>query len=122
MQSYLNHKPTQINFDPNLRRPISWVTVLLVATLVFALALLLRGWFNFVDIHVSCAGSCDASEYLRDAANISRVSIQLGSIPIRDYMATVVGLAPYSVRASVQAVFDPLKEMSIAGPIFPLFL
>jgi hypothetical protein len=94
----------------------------LYATAIFVFALGLRYWFNFIDVHINCASSCDASEYLRDAMNISRCLSRLDVASIYNCLLCLIGLASPTVQTTVQSLFAPLKEMSISGPVFPLFL
>lgn len=71
------------------RRPYLWL---------FVFALAIRLWFNFASEHTSAAGDCDAAEYLRYAAAISKLDF-------------------------IHPLFGPeWKEFVITGPAFPIFL
>jgi 4-amino-4-deoxy-L-arabinose transferase-like glycosyltransferase len=88
---------------------------------IFALALAVRLWFAFADGHSSLVYSCDASEYLRDANGLAKLLESSDRTQIfcdafkslSDRAATEPHLSPG---------FEPVKELAIAGPIFPLFL
>jgi 4-amino-4-deoxy-L-arabinose transferase-like glycosyltransferase len=67
---------------------------------VFALALVIRLWFNFATNHPNAYASCDAAEYLRYADALSKVISGHSSLPMA----------------------EALKEFVITGPALPVFL
>ena len=93
--------------------------------LIFVIALTIRIWFNFFDIHPNAAFAFDASEYLRDAQNLNLVSDKVIFLQ-PNYLwlsaKALIGLASINEFNQVKAIFAPLREMSISGPVFPIFL
>lgn len=88
---------------------------------IFALALAVRLWFAFADGHSAIVYSCDASEYLRDARGLA----QLFESPDRARIfqdAFQSLLDRTATGAGLRQGFEPVRELAIAGPIFPLFL
>src|ERR1700722_3996793 len=94
-------------------------------TLIFALALIIRIWFNWFDPHINTAFSCDAAEYLRDAQNLALCGQKLFCDNNQSSFACLKvlnGQASLSDTNAIKSLLAPLKEMSISGPVFPLFL
>ncbi len=87
---------------------------------IFALALGIRSWFAFADGHSAIVFSCDASEYLRDARGLAQL---LTNSPNWTETIRLLGNS-LSTQEAVQLrqQFAPVKELAIAGPIFPLGL
>lgn len=88
---------------------------------VFALALSVRLWFAFADGHSAIVFSCDASEYLRDARGLAQIieskeSSQVFSDSLRTFLDSS------AKESGVRKGFEPVRELAIAGPVFPLFL
>ncbi len=92
--------------------------------LIFLLAFAVRIWFNFFDVHANAAFAFDASEYLRDAQNLNLVLNKL-LIEQPNYLWLSVkaasSLASINEVNQIKDIFAPLREMSIAGPVFPTF-
>lgn len=91
-----------------------------VAT-VFIVALALRLLFNFYLPHVNAYSAGDASEYLRNAEAMTKLT----HLPARfwyDCLLSLGGLAPAGVQASIKTAFSPLQDLYIAGPVFSIFL
>jgi hypothetical protein len=93
--------------------------------LIFALSIILRIWFNFFDNHINTAFSCDAAEYLRDAQSLS---LCLNKLLVEHCQNGLICLKVLSGEGqnndveTVKELLAPLKEMSISGPAFPIFL
>ncbi len=101
------------------RLRISWGRYWLCA--IFVLALAVRLWFAFADGHNSIVYSCDASEYLRDARGLAQLIETNKSAPIfQDALQSVLNRT--TSEPQLRHGFEPVKELAIAGPIFPLFL
>lgn len=96
-------------------------TELLACALIFSVALALRFWFNFIAPHVNadCAG--DAWEYLSNAAAILQLKEMPGSF-WRSCMDCLIGSASGAVRHLVQSDLQPLKGLSVSGPVYPIFI
>ncbi len=93
----------------------------LVLLAIFIAALAIRLWFNFAADHANCAGCCDASEYVRNAAALSSVL----SFPAEfwhKFFLCVFGSASAVDVESVRSALSGLKEVYQAGPVFPIFL
>lgn len=88
---------------------------------IFVSALVLRIWFNFSADHANCAGCCDASEYVRNAAALSSM-LTLQQEFWHKFFAAVFGVASPADLESVRASMSGLKEVYQAGPVFPIFL
>jgi len=86
---------------------------------VFIAALAVRLWFAFADGHSAIVFSCDASEYLRDARGLSQL---IGSPNLVDSMRLLTEKLSSDETALLRQNFAPVKELAIAGPIFPLLL
>jgi len=87
---------------------------------IFALALGIRSWFAFADGHSAIVFSCDASEYLRDARGIAQL---LTNSPDWTETIRLLGNSLSSQEVvQLRQQFAPVKELAIAGPIFPLGL
>jgi hypothetical protein len=100
------------------RRPwwhLCWLTA------IFAVALVLRLWFNFAAAHPNCAVSCDASEYLRNAVALHRLA-ELPSGFWQQGIACLTGQAGNEIEQQVRQRLGFLAEMHQSGPVFPLFL
>jgi len=86
------------------------------------LALVIRLWFCFVDGHIPSVYSCDASEYLRDAQYLEKVShysLEFWS----DSLKVLVGAASPEVVEQTRekmAILMPLVKQS--GFVFPFFI
>ncbi len=88
---------------------------------IFALALAVRLWFAFADGHSSLVYSCDASEYLRDANGLAKLLDSSDRTQI--FSDALKSLSNRSAaEPHLSPGFEPVKELAIAGPIFPLFL
>lgn len=88
---------------------------------IFIAAFAIRIWYNFFDVHVNNAGSCDGAEYLRNA----RALWQLIEQPAEFWhgcLAILTGAADAQVRASLGPVLSTLSDFQISGPVFPLFV
>jgi hypothetical protein len=87
---------------------------------IFVLALVLRIWFNFFDVHVNNYSSCDAAEYLRNAVAMQKLVM----IPTDKWIAGLQAIAANDQPAldAAKADFAVVSEMKQSGPIFPLFL
>jgi hypothetical protein len=88
---------------------------------IFVAAVAIRLWFNFAADHANCAGCCDASEYVRNAAALSGVL----SFPAEfwhKFFLCVFGSASAVDLESVRSALSGLKEVYQAGPVFPIFL
>jgi 4-amino-4-deoxy-L-arabinose transferase-like glycosyltransferase len=93
--------------------------------LIFLLALMIRIWFNFFDNHIHAAFACDAAEYMRDAQNLAFCGRELFSGNCENCFRSLhvlFGQASASDIKSTKDLFAVLKEMSISGPAYPLFL
>lgn len=88
---------------------------------IFVLALALRLWFNFGDCHVNNAGSCDGSEYLRNARALSLLVKQPPQF-FRDCLEVLCGAEGEDLRRSLAPVFGKFKDYGQSGPVFPLFI
>jgi len=89
---------------------------------IFFLALAIRLWFNFIDVHVNVAFSSDAAEYLRVAQGLNR-AIHLPFQFWADALNTIrlhSPNSPESLGLQHQLVF--LNELSRGSPIFPLYI
>ncbi len=93
----------------------------LVFAAIFASALSIRLWFNFAADHANCAGCCDASEYVRNAAALSSM-LQLPQEFWHKFFACAFGSASPADLESVRSAMSGLKEVYQAGPVFPIFL
>lgn len=88
---------------------------------IFAVALAVRLWFAFADGHNAIVYSCDASEYLRDARGLAQLIESNKSAPIfQDALQSVLNRT--ISEPQLRHGFEPVKELAIAGPIFPIFL
>ena len=88
---------------------------------IFALALAIRLWFAFAEGHSSLVYSCDASEYLRDANGLAKLLESSDRTQIfSDAFKSLSDRA--AAEPHLSPGFEPVKELAIAGPIFPLFL
>lgn len=99
--------------------PASYFRLALAA--IFALSLCLQLYFNFAAVHVSNHGSCDASEYLRNA----KALLKLRELPGNRWLnvaLTASGLASKQQASQAKEDLSTLKEMHQSGPVFPLFL
>lgn len=93
----------------------------LVLASIFVSALSIRLWFNFAADHANCAGCCDASEYVRNAAALSSM-LALPQEFWHKFFACAFGSASPADLESVRAAMSNLKEVYQAGPVFPIFL
>lgn len=87
---------------------------------IFLIALVLRLWFNFFDVHVNNYSSCDAAEYLRNATAMQKLVM----IPADKWIAGVQAIVTNDQPAldAAKSDFAVVSEMKQSGPIFPLFL
>lgn len=111
---------TSRDFDEPTRRSLPVGEYLLLA-LIVGVAFALRYHFNFVELHPNNYGSCDASEYLRNAGAL----LNLQNIPVdfwHNAWRALTGSATPEQLAAVKADLEPLKGLYISGPVFPLFL
>lgn len=86
------------------------------------IALVIRLWFCFADGHQPMVYSCDASEYLRDAQYLEKVSHYSADFWL-DALKVLSGLASPEVVSKTQekmAILMPLVKQS--GFIFPFFI
>lgn len=88
---------------------------------IFIAALGIRLWFNFAADHPNCAGCCDASEYVRNAAALSSM-LSLPQEFWHKFFSCALGTASPADLESVRAYMSGLKEVYQAGPVFPIFL
>lgn len=88
---------------------------------IFIAAAAIRLWFNFAADHPNCAGCCDASEYVRNAAALSSM-LDLPQEFWHKFFNCAIGTAPQAELESVRAYMSGLKEVYQAGPVFPIFL
>jgi hypothetical protein len=88
---------------------------------IFAGALAIRLWFNFAADHANCAGCCDASEYVRNAAALSSM-LSLPQEFWHKFFGCAFGAASPADLESVRLYMSGLKEVYQAGPVFPIFL
>jgi hypothetical protein len=88
---------------------------------IFAGALAIRLWFNFAADHANCAGCCDASEYVRNAAALSSM-LSLPQEFWHKFLSCAFGAASPADLESVRSYMSGLKEVYQAGPVFPIFL
>ncbi|MBI2811111.1 MAG: hypothetical protein HYX67_09820 [Candidatus Melainabacteria bacterium] len=93
----------------------------LILAAIFGSALSIRLWFNFAADHANCAGCCDASEYVRNAAALSGM-LALPQEFWHKFFASAFGSASPADLESVRAAMSGLKEVYQAGPVFPIFL
>ncbi|RTL37687.1 MAG: hypothetical protein EKK48_23675 [Candidatus Melainabacteria bacterium] len=93
----------------------------LILAAIFVGALAVRVWFNFAADHPNCAGCCDASEYVRNAAALSSM-LSLPQEFWHKFFNCAVGTASQTDLESVRAYMSGLKEVYQAGPVFPIFL
>lgn len=93
----------------------------LILAAIFASAISIRLWFNFAADHANCAGCCDASEYVRNAAALSNM-LNLPQEFWHKFFACAFGSASPADLESVRASMSNLKEVYQAGPVFPVFL
>lgn len=122
--------------DDNKRQPLPIGHFLLLAV-IGAGAFFIRYWFNFIDLqHLNTYGACDASEYMRNAQAMLGLrpdGIMKGPImnpPMiglpdsfwSDSWAVLQGTASPQVIQKIQMSLSPLKDLQIAGPIYPAFL
>lgn len=102
-----------MNFSaPDIRRERHTPTLAYVVIFLFALGL--SCWYNFGSQHIDASLACDASEYVRDAQGLMRLTAELGNHHVMKAAATA---AADSVQRSVS-----LRELSQGGPVFPAFL
>ena len=99
----------------------SFVVNALVLSGIFASALAVRIWFNFVADHANCAGCCDASEYVRNATALQGL-LKYPPEFWQKFFQCAVGAASTADVESVRAAMSNLKEVYQAGPVFPIFL
>lgn len=85
---------------------------------VFFVALVARLAFNFGGGHPDAAFACDASEYLRDAQGV----LKIASLPIDFWFSASPSLWGAGDVSAVRVALSPLRELAIAGPIFPIFI
>lgn len=85
---------------------------------VFFVALVARLAFNFGGGHPDAAFACDASEYLRDAQGV----LKIASLPIDFWFSALASLWGAGDISAVRVALSPLRELAIAGPIFPIFI
>ncbi len=91
--------------------------------LVFFLSVCIRMWFAFVDGHTPLVYACDASEYLRDARGLFQLLNAEDSKQLFIEAFDKLGKAlPAQDAENLHNSFAPVKELAIAGPIFPLFI
>ncbi len=92
--------------------------------LIFAISLILRIWFNLFCSGSGTAFACDAAEYFRHAQNIDLTCKTLFSQPgaLIACANVLLGQSHQDDLTLVKQTFLPLQSMSIAGPIFPIFL
>jgi 4-amino-4-deoxy-L-arabinose transferase-like glycosyltransferase len=89
--------------------------------LIFALALGLRIWFNFLFPHLNTSRACDAWEYLTNAGAL----LHLKDMPASfwtSFFGCLAGTASTAARQTVLSEIQPLTVLSISGPTFPSFL
>lgn len=89
--------------------------------LTFVLSLVIRLWFNFVDVHPVNAFACDASEYMRNA----RAFLSLFEQPLSFYQSLIsmqFGCLGAQECESVKNILAGFAELAISGPIFPLYI
>ncbi len=94
----------------------------LLYPIIFFLALLIRLWFNFMDVHVNVAFASDAAEYLRVAQGLNK-AIHLPFQFWSDALSTIRQYpqnSPESLGLQKQLVF--LNELSRGSPIFPFYI
>jgi 4-amino-4-deoxy-L-arabinose transferase-like glycosyltransferase len=87
---------------------------------IFALAFGVRACFAFVDGHSGIVFSCDASEYLRDARGLAQLITN--SPNWTETFRLLNGSLSTQQALELRQQFAPVKELAIAGPIFPLGL
>jgi len=88
---------------------------------IFVIALAVRLWFAFADGHSAIVYSCDASEYFRDAKGLAQlIGSNDSAQAFRDAWQAVLNRT--SSEPQLRHGFEPVKELAIAGPIFPIFL
>ena len=120
MYALTRERHTSRDLDGPVRRSLPIGEYLLLAVIVCS-AFALRYKFNFVDVHPNNYGSCDASEYLRNAGAL----LNLQSLPVdfwHNAWRTLTGSATPEQLAAVKTNLEPLKGLYISGPVFPLFL
>ncbi|CAN5481218.1 hypothetical protein BH10CYA1_BH10CYA1_56950 [soil metagenome] len=93
----------------------------LILAAIFGSALAIRLWFNFAADHANCAGCCDASEYVRNAAALSSM-LGMPQDFWNKFFACAFGSASPADFESVRSAMSGLKEVYQAGPVFPIFL
>ncbi len=107
----------------NAAKNLSWPVIL---ALIFMFSLILRIWFNFFTDHnnAHAAFACDASEYLRDAQGLASSLTKLcdQSKSVSASIQVLSGHATANEIAMLKDIFAPIQEMSISGPVFPVFL
>jgi hypothetical protein len=90
---------------------------------IFAIALAIRVWFAFADGHSAIVFSCDASEYLRDARGLAQlISASDNAQAWTETFRLLGNNLTVQEAAQLRQQFAPVKELAIAGPIFPLTL
>lgn len=90
---------------------------------IFALALAVRLWFAFADGHSAIVFSCDASEYLRDARGLAQlVTSPTAAQDLSESLKLLGNSLSAQEAAQMRQQFAPVKELAIAGPIFPIAL
>ncbi len=94
--------------------PFEWGGLLVV----FGVALVARLLFNFGGGHPDATFACDASEYLRDAQGV----LKIASLPIDFWFAAIPSLWGAGDVSTVRTALSSLRELAIAGPIFPIFI
>jgi 4-amino-4-deoxy-L-arabinose transferase-like glycosyltransferase len=89
--------------------------------LVFAVALIARLWFNFSGSHVDVAFNSDAYEYLVDAQALQKWLMLPAQFWLNCLAACILPIDPQQL-ALIKETLSPVREMSMAGPVFPLYL
>lgn len=105
--------PRQLVGQPQSALP-EWGGLLVV----FGLGLVARLLFNFGGGHPDATFACDASEYLRDAQGV----LKIASWPIDFWFGALPSLWGAGNVSAVQTALSSLRELAIAGPIFPIFI
>ena len=113
-------KPTDDKPHPASAEAPDAKHLLLWLSAIFALALGVRAWFAFADGHSAIVFSCDASEYLRDARGLAQ--LLTNSSNWAETLRLLGNNLPPQEALQLRQQFAPVKELAIAGPIFPLAL
>ncbi|HEY9713076.1 MAG TPA: hypothetical protein V6C72_06380, partial [Chroococcales cyanobacterium] len=92
--------------------------------LIFAGALAIRLWFNFLAPHANLAGCCDASEYVRNARAIANLADLATKSPtfFQDALNSLLGMATADQLSTFKKSLESLHEVYQGGPVFPLFI